>query len=142
MLTADQEIALEGLISFIQKPIEKFEDCATILYAAAGCGKTFLTRYIADKIRGKYTIAGVAPTHKARKVLEKFLNNGSFYTIKTMTVASLLNKMRNHSYIGTKNYKGSGSKINLYQLFIIDEASMITDEDIKKIIKYAFDHKR
>ena len=37
----------------------------------------------------------------------------SFKTIKTLTVASLLSRMRNHSYIGTKNYtKGSDSKIN------------------------------
>ena len=143
MLTHDQENALNGILEFIKRPVVEYKDCSTILYAPAGCGKTFLTRVIADKIRGVYTIAGVAPTHKARKVLDKFLNNKSFYTIKTMTVASLLNKLRSHSYIGTKLYKGgSDSKISLYKLFIIDEASMINDSDIKMIISYAFKYKR
>ena len=141
-LTADQELALNGILDFIQRPIEEYKDCATILYAAAGCGKTYLTRHIADILRGRLTIAGVAPTHKARKVLDMFLNKNTFYTIKTMTVASLLNKLRSHSYIGTKNYRGAGSKMNMYDLFIIDEASMISDDDIKKIITYAFQYKK
>ena len=141
-LTPDQQHALNGILDFIKRPINEYKDCSTVLYAAAGCGKTFLTRYIADKLRGSYVIAGVAPTHKARKVLDKFLNVGSFYKIKTMTVASLLGKLRTHSYIGTKNYKGSNSKIELYNLFIIDEASMINDGDITSIVTYAFKHKR
>ena len=149
-LTPDQERALTGILEFVAKPVQSYPDCAIILYAAAGCGKTFLTRVIADKLRGKYTLAGVAPTHKARKVLHRFLNNETFYghsfgmiyQIKTMTVASLLSKLRDHSYIGTKNYRGTGSKVQFYDLFIIDEASMITDEDIKKIITYAFQYKR
>ena len=77
-LTVDQERALTGILNFIVKPVQSYPDCATILYAAAGCGKTFLTRVIADKLRGKYTIAGVAPTHKARKVLDRFLNSETF----------------------------------------------------------------
>ena len=141
-LTLDQEEALHGILEFIKKPIIECKDCSTILYAAAGCGKTFLTRHIADKLRGSYVIAGVAPTHKARKVLDKFLNDKTFYKIKTMTVASLLGKLRSHSYIGTKNYKETNSKIHLYNLFIIDEVSMINDEDIKKIVSYAFKFKR
>lgn len=141
-LTLDQEEALHGILEFIKKPIIDCKDCSTILYAAAGCGKTFLTRHIADKLRGSYVIAGVAPTHKARKVLDKFLNDKTFYKIKTMTVASLLGKLRSHSYIGTKNYKETNSKIHLYNLFIIDEVSMINDEDIKKIVSYAFKFKR
>ncbi len=141
-LTLDQEEALHGILEFIKKPIIECKDCSTILYAAAGCGKTFLTRHIADKLRGSYVIAGVAPTHKARKVLDKFLNDKTFYKIKTMTVASLLGKLRSHSYIGTKHYKETNSKIHLYNLFIIDEASMINDEDIKKIVSYAFKFKR
>lgn len=142
MLTDDQKNALSGILEFIQRPIEKYKDCSTILYAAAGCGKSFLTRFIADKIRGKLVIAGVAPTHKARKVLDKFLNANAFIHIKTMTVASLLGKIRTHSYIGTNHYDGDSSKISLYNLFIIDEASMINDEDVKKIISYAYNFKR
>ena len=142
-LTPDQQEALINILEFIKRPIEEYKDCSVILYAAAGCGKTFLTRRIVDKLRGWCNIAGVAPTHKSRKVLDKFLNKNSFNAIKTMTVASLLCKLRSHSYIGTKFYNESGSsKILLFNLFIVDEASMINDDDIKKIIYYAFEHKR
>lgn len=141
-LTADQKQALSGILDFVKQPINEMSDCSVLLYAAAGCGKTFLTRYIADKLRSSYTIAGVAPTHKARKVLGLFLNNNAFYTIKTMTVASLLGKMRNFSYIGTRNYTSTEHKLNLYDLFIIDETSMINDKDAQKILKFAFKHKK
>ena len=153
MLNPSQEVALQGILQFISTPIHTYQDCTTIIVGIAGSGKSFLTRHIADKIRQKYKIAGVAPTHKARKVLDKFLNKqnekslfANIYTpvttIKTMTVASLLNKMRSHHYIGVDHYTGSGSKMNMFDVFIIDEASMINDEDIKSMINYAFNYKR
>jgi hypothetical protein len=156
MLNAEQEAALNGILEFIEKPVNNFADCTTLLQGVAGSGKSHCTRNIADKIRAKYTVAGVAPTHKARKVLDRFLNqanpkNSSPFanitspppaTIKTMTVASLLSKMRAHHYIGVDHYASSGSKVNLYQVFIVDEASMINDEDIKSMINYAFTYKR
>jgi hypothetical protein len=156
MLNVEQEAALNGILEFIEKPVNNFADCTTLLSAFVGAGKTFLTRHIADKIRGKLSVAGVAPSHKARKVLDRFLNqantkNASPFanitspppaTIKTMTVASLLSKMRAHHYIGVDHYASSGSKVNLYQVFIVDEASMINDEDIKSMINYAFTYKR
>ncbi len=149
MLNAEQENALTGILEFISLPVHNFKDCTALIYASAGCGKTFLTKYIADKIKNKYKVAGVAPTHKARKVLDRFLNSGSnpfakisSGTIKTMTVASLLSKMRSHHYIGVDHYASSGSKVNLYDVFIIDEASMINDEDLKSMINYAFKYKR
>jgi hypothetical protein len=156
MLKGEQEAALKGILDFIEKPVNNFADCTTLLQGAGGTGKSFLTRHIADKIRGKLSVAGVAPTHKARKVLDRFLNqantkNASPFanitspppaTIKTMTVASLLSKMRAHHYIGVDHYASSGSKVNLYQVFIVDEASMINDEDIKSMINYAFTYKR
>ena len=165
MLNADQENALNGIMRFIETPVETFADCTTLIFGSAGSGKSFLTRYIADELRKKrkkeadyrssrdYSIAGVAPTHKARKVLDRFLNsqkgNSPFAnvsnpiaSIKTMTVASLLNKMREHHYIGVDHYASTGSKINLYDIFIVDEASMINDEDVKSMINYTFTYKK
>jgi hypothetical protein len=139
VLTPDQQSALDGIINFIYNDPE---NCA-VLYAAAGCGKTFLTQVIANKVRGTHRVAGVAPTHKARKVLDKFLNKGSLIKIKTLTVASLLNTMRGHSYIGTKRYeRGQDTKMTLFDLFLIDEASMITDTDVDLIMNYAVEFKR
>jgi len=142
-LTPDQQVALDAIIEFIHTPVKEREDVAGILYAAAGCGKTFLTRVIVNKVRGSHRIAGVAPTHKARKVLDGFLNANTLLKVKTITIASLLNKMRSHSYIGTKHYtRGADSKMHLFDLFLIDEASMITDNDVELIIDYALEFKR
>ncbi len=142
-LTPDQQTALDGIIQFVFTEVKTKEDVAGILYAAAGCGKTFLTRVIVNKVRGTHRVAGVAPTHKARKVLDGFLNGDTLLKVKTLTIASLLNKMRSHSYIGTKHYtRGADSKMHLFDLFLIDEASMITDNDVALIISYAFEFKR
>ena len=132
-LTDDQETALQSLLKFIVS-----DKVAIVLYSAAGCGKSFLTRKIVDRTRNALRIVGVAPTHKARKVLDSFLNKDSFLKIQTMTVASLLNKLKTHSYIGTKKYVGgSDSKINNFDLFIVDEVSMIADEDFNTIMFFA-----
>lgn len=138
-LTPDQKKAKETILNFLG------DDKSThyLIYGAAGTGKSQLTRSILDEIRNIYSVAGVAPTHKARKILDKFLNEFSFITIKTMTVASLLNKMRGHSYIGTKNYRsGADNKINNFDVFFIDEVSMITDEDYNTILKFAGEYKK
>lgn len=142
-LTDDQKVALDGIIKFIHSPTHDRNDSAATLYAAAGRGKTFLTRVIANNVRGSHRIAGVAPTHKARKVLDNVLNSGTLLKVKTLTIASLLNTMRAHSYIGTKNYvRGQDTKMHLFDLFLIDEASMITDDDVNCIIDYAFKFKK
>jgi shikimate kinase len=132
-LTSDQQNAKDTILEFIGNP----EKRSIVLYGAAGTGKSSLTRSILDEIRCIYTVAGVAPTHKARKVLDRFLNVDSFITIKTLTVASLLNKMRSHSYIGTKKFKGGAdTKFNLFDIFFIDEVSMVTDDDYNTILHF------
>jgi hypothetical protein len=136
-LTTDQEIALTSIIKFITSPIRTKNDVAAVLYSAAGCGKSYLTGILVNKLKGMYSIAGVAPTHKARKVLEAYLNKDALVKISTFTVASLLNKMREHSYIGTKNYTSkSNTKMDRFDIFIIDEASMIVNSDIEVMIAY------
>jgi len=106
----------------------------------AGTGKTTLTKYIVTYAKGtlKMNVVGVAPTHKARKVLDKVLNANSFMMTNTLTVAGLLSKLKAHSYIGTKRYVSDGNhKLNMFDLFVIDEVSMISDIDYDEIVTIA-----
>lgn len=132
----DQQYAIDQIVNLNHPFISVLSGCA-------GSGKTTLCKYISDTISARsLSVMGVAPTHKAKKVLSFHLNNKSFMKISCMTVAALLNKTRQHSYIGTKRFRGTGSKINKCDFFIIDEASMVCDDDSDEIIKYAKMHNK
>lgn len=134
-LTPHQNDVFQGILELIQakKPF------VATLNGCAGTGKTTLTTKLATSaLQLQLKVVGLAPTHKAKKVLHRFLNMESFYSIKTFTIASALNKMRVHSYVGTKRFKSrGGNKMANFNLFIIDECSMIADEDAEKIIEFA-----
>jgi len=130
-LTDDQKLAFKEIKEFI-----KGDESVHTLIGFAGTGKTFLTKFIFYWAQeNNISIAGVACTHKARKILEKNLNQASFISAQTMTVASFLYKMKQRSYVGSKNYRGNGfSKASLFDLFLIDECSMISDKDVDEIV--------
>lgn len=133
-LTSEQQSAMKGLVDFVTT--SKKPACALVGYA--GTGKTTITRKVLKFAREHgLRIMGVAPTHKACKVLENALRGGSFYTIKTITVASLLTKTRRHGYVGSKNFRSAGGfKGNEAQLLVVDEASMLNDKDAIQIINH------
>lgn len=112
------------------------------LSGCAGSGKTTLCRYILKCAQEAQLVClGVAPTHKAKKVLHRSLNTKAFRTTKCMTVASLLSKMRSHSYIGTKRFERSGqNKMANVDFFIVDEVSMVCDDDAQELIDYVQEH--
>jgi len=63
--------------------------------------------------------------------------------VEMMTISALLSKMKKNSYIGTKNYGGSDDKkFTEFDLYIIDEASMITNEDFIDIAKFSSRYKK
>jgi hypothetical protein len=104
---------------------------------------TYLTKHIVDYIMDnkKLSIVAVAPTHKARRVLSKMLNKERFLEIPSLTVASILGKMREHTYIGSHKYtNGSKQKMDRYDCFILDEVSMVADKDLDEIIDYICEH--
>jgi len=139
MLTEEQQNVFHRIINFIYAPIQSKNDIAGIFQAPAGCGKSFLCKFLVEKLIGTFKIAGVAPTHKAKKVLDAFINKDRLIPIKMMTVSSMLSRTRKHSYIGTKHFgRDTDHKMNHYDLFLIDEASMITDEDVNVILNIAF----
>lgn len=138
--TSDQQKALVAL----RELISGSESKAHTLTGMAGSGKTTLTKEFVKMARqsGKQVLA-VAPTHKARRVMHQILNNRSIMRTPTITVASLLGKSRGHSYIGTHNYiVEQDHKMNLADVIIIDEVSMLTHDDYTMILGLAMKLKK
>lgn len=138
-LTSDQEHAQNYISTFITSVFHEDNPDSYVctLSGSAGTGKTTLTKMVVRMVRsaGKQVLC-VAPTHKARKVLDAIINTGSFLRIPTSTVAGLLGKMRAHGYVGTHNYKKElDTKIGMYDFFVVDEISMVTTGDYRDIVK-------
>ncbi len=116
-------------------PIEK----VILLQGSAGTGKSTLTKNICNYYRENKNqmVCAIAPTHKSKKIIKNILNKDSFIPVSSLTIASILGKIREHSYVGTKTYSsGNNKKLSMYSLFIIDEVSMIQDEDLRLIVEY------
>lgn len=112
-----------------------------LLEGSAGTGKTTLTKAITNYYKAQ--VCAIAPTHKSKKVIQNILNQNTIIPISAFTVASALGKIKEHSYIGTKNYTNSSiKKLSSYRLFIIDEVSMINDNDLKIIVDYVINTKK
>ena len=110
-----------------------------LLEGSAGTGKTTLTKYICNYYnqQKRILVCAIAPTHKAKKVIENVLNKDTILPVSSLTVASALGKIKEHSYVGTKIYSnGNNRKLSNYNLFIIDEVSMTRDEDLRLIVNY------
>jgi hypothetical protein len=139
VLTDDQQRVLEQIITFLKTSSELDSTTKKIrtIKGYAGTGKTTLTREIHKwATHNSLSVLGVAPTHKARKVLEKVLNTNIFSHVETMTVAKYLNRQKQHSYIGTKSFsRGKGRDVEEeYDLILVDECSMISDNDVDDMI--------
>lgn len=131
-LTESQTHAFETIVR--ELPTQK----VILLEGSAGTGKTTLTKYICNFYKSKrLQVCAIAPTHKSKKVIQCMLNENTLIPITAMTVASALGKIKEHSYIGTKHYsQGNNKKLTNYQLFIVDEVSMIQDSDLQTLIRF------
>lgn len=142
ILTDDQQNVLDQLIIFLKEPLKQDTDNRDskirTIKGYAGTGKTTLTKEIHSWATANgLSVLGVAPTHKARKVLERVLNTNIFTFVQTMTVAKYLNRRKQHSYIGTKSFsRGKERDVEEeYDLILVDECSMISDNDVEDMIK-------
>jgi len=139
VLTPDQRTAHDQIVEFFSRPILETDEATYLhlLTGGAGSGKTTLTKELIRSARkAGFQILLVAPTHKARRVLHNIVNTHSFLRTPTATVASLLGKVRAHSYVGTHHYKKEvDDKVAAYDIILIDEVSMITEEDYKDICR-------
>lgn len=133
LLTRDQQTALQQFEDFINNT----NQIVFVLQGVAGAGKTTLVEYIRTHVLSKYNVTpiGIAPTHRAKRILRRQMPNHEVYT-----VASMLQKLPNHSYIGTKNFsQGDETRASKYTnaCFILDEVSMVSDSDFHRLEQIA-----
>lgn len=126
--TDDQRRAYFELISFINEPYNP-NDWKRALVGPGGVGKTYLVRTIIKNCNISYSMIGLAtPTHKACRVLRTSL--GADVNCKVNTLQSDLGLRLNFDVekfdINNPPFDPkSKPKIDEYQLYIVDEASMI-----------------
>lgn len=123
--TSDQAKAYKNIIEFINAPYD-CNDYKRALVGAAGTGKTYLVKSLIQNCKLNYSQIGLAaPTHKATRVLSE--------SIKIKAVNTLASDLGLRVNFNIENFdiknipfdpKGR-VKIGDYQLYIVDEASMI-----------------
>lgn len=125
--TNDQLKAYESLITFINSPYD-VNDYKRALVGAAGTGKTYLVKALIKNCGLSYSTIGLAaPTHKACRVLNDSIQ---LPNIKVNTLQSDLGLRLNFDVekfdIDNPPFDPKGKiKIGNYQLYIVDESSMI-----------------
>lgn len=125
--TNDQRKAYDELIKFINEPYNE-NDYKRALVGPAGTGKTYLVKSLITNSNLSYSqIALSAPTHKACRVLSESIN---IHNVKINSLQSDLGLRLNFDIdkfdIKNPPFDPKGKvKIKDYQLYIVDEASMI-----------------
>ena len=125
--TNDQMKAYHALIEFINNPYDS-NDYKRALIGAAGTGKTYLVKALIKNCGLSYSTIGLAaPTHKACRVLNESIQ---IPNVKVNTLQSDLGLRLNFDVekfdIDNPPFDPKGRiKIGNYQLYIVDESSMI-----------------
>ena len=125
--TNDQLNAYNSLIDFINKPYD-INDYKRALVGPAGTGKTYLVKALIKNCGLSYSTIGLAaPTHKACRVLNESIQ---IPNVKVNTLQSDLGLRLNFDVekfdIDNPPFDPKGRiKISNYQLYIVDESSMI-----------------
>lgn len=125
--TKDQAKAYEGLLEFINSSYDE-QNFKVALTGAAGTGKTYLVKALLLNSKKSFSVVGLAaPTHKAVRVLG---NSIGLKGININTLQSDLGLRLNFDVekfdINNPPFDPKGKiKIGNYQIYIVDEASMI-----------------
>jgi exodeoxyribonuclease-5 len=122
-LTLSQEKA----IATLKKWFEGNEKEAALI-GPAGTGKSFSLKALIEELDIELKeISLLAPTHKARKILEASIG------VSASTVAQALGQQPKLNENGQEIFEGKGDKSNS-KLTIIDEASMVNAEDYSELV--------
>ena len=128
-LNEDQLKAFHGIINSNSKHI--------ILEGAAGTGKTFTLAKILNYFDSQlYTIAAVAPTHKACHVMERTgLKAGLNVEYCTLAAALRLKPGRNDhgAKVSQENHGSQRKQLHEFDVAWIDESSMIKESEYTRI---------
>ena len=145
-LTDEQKNAYKKLCKFIKNK----EQNELLLIGYAGTGKTTLvTKFINDMINNKKCkkIAIVAPTHKAVNIAKsKLLENAVENIQKKVEITTIHSLLCYTSYVDTlgNKYFAKGkvtANLSKFDLIIIDECSMLSNQIIKDIDEHKINTK-
>jgi hypothetical protein len=140
VLTKDQSTALSEILKFIDAPVKQEQDRFMTLIGYAGTGKTTVVNNIIQSIGKRKKIVVSAPTHKAKEVIAKVTNNNS-ETIQAILGLKPNTDLENFNP-NKPIFEALGrEKIKLYELIIIDEASMLGKMLVNMIKEKAALHK-
>ncbi len=104
-----------------------------LLTGGGGVGKSFVTKYIKNKLGCKYKVTGIAPTHQACGILSHSCD------IKAVTVAKFFKRKPDRDYITEAKkevflWKGGSTSVGKKTVLIVDEVSMIGADDIESFM--------
>lgn len=125
--TSDQKKAYKSLMDFIKAPYDE-KDYKRALIGPAGTGKTYSCKALIENCGLSYSVIGVsAPTHKAKRVLSDSLNIPQLHVNTLQSDLGLrVNFDIDNFNLNNIPFDPRGKiKIEKFQLYIVDEASMI-----------------
>lgn len=135
-LTDDQQQIFDNIYEFVTKG----DKLMCLLEGCAGSGKTTLTKFLLRKVLETAmlpNIAVCAPTHKALKVIKEMCDDDIRDKITFSSLHSLLGLRHKITKDGDEVFERDSksiSKFYLYNLVIVDEASMVADQLFNEII--------
>ena len=135
-LNDQQKIALQKIDDFAN---DKSKTAIT-LSGYAGTGKTSLMEMVAQKLRRRHNVVFSATTHQAAGVLKSKVGKYGFdtRTVNSLFGIAIATDMEGTRYDASKKVRiEADDKLGYGDVVIIDEASMLSDENYNDVVSLA-----